>query len=159
MISTGVERHSGSHGIRTQNAVSANVFGDNQFIGLESDSTRTSKAVKNGIIPDLKKTLFGLTSIQVFTLALFLQNISARPQTIHVLPLSMRACLVMIWKSWCPHSSCSAIAHWQTSKPAVHAIGVTGALPESFYSPYCSIAAYTPSQVQDLSLSDFIESR
>lgn len=63
MISTGVERRSGSHRIRTQNAVSANVFGINQFIGLESDPTGTSRAVKNGIISDLKKTLFGLTSI------------------------------------------------------------------------------------------------
>lgn len=35
-----------SHGIRTQNAVPSNVFGDNQFIGLESDSTGTSRAVK-----------------------------------------------------------------------------------------------------------------
>ena len=63
MISTGVERRSESPGIRTQNAVSTNVFGDNQFIGLESDSIGTSRAVKNGIISDLKKTLFGLTSI------------------------------------------------------------------------------------------------
>lgn len=63
MISTGVEMQSGSHGIRAQNAFPTNVFGDNRFIGLESDSTGTSRAIKNGNIPDLKKTLFGLTSI------------------------------------------------------------------------------------------------
>lgn len=54
---------SGSHGIRTQNAVSTNIFGNNQFIGLESNSTGTSRDVKNGNIPDSKKTLFGLTSV------------------------------------------------------------------------------------------------
>lgn len=37
MISAGVEMCSGSHGMRTQNVVSTNVLGDNQFICLESN--------------------------------------------------------------------------------------------------------------------------
>lgn len=51
MTSTGVEMQLGSHGIRTQNALPSNVFGDDPFIGLKSDSTGTSRAVKKWKYP------------------------------------------------------------------------------------------------------------
>lgn len=81
MISTRVGRHSRPHGMKIYNAASITVFGESQFIDLESDSSGTSTAIKIRIISDLKKSVFGLTSLYEFMLALFLiQNSSARPQ-------------------------------------------------------------------------------
>lgn len=83
----------GSHGTRTQNAVPTNVFGDNQFIGFERDSTGTSRAAKNGNIPDVKKN-----PIWFDTYCCKTSHLEHRPSHIST---EHKSCPVVTW-SLCP---------------------------------------------------------
>lgn len=136
MISRGVEMQLGSHGIRTQNAVSTNVFGDNQFIGFERDSTGTSRAAKNGNIPDVKKNPIWFDIYCCKT-----SHLEHRPS-----PYQHRARGLSCGDlEFVPLPCCSGIAQGQAPEPVGQALKATLRAP--LHSPECSIPA------QDLCLS------